>query len=148
MKNDTVLQRILYAGIGLVIIVILILTFLVIPAVLKDRSPQADTGRAVPGIMFIILIHLGIVAALLRTIIINNRGGSIEKGLLIGLGIVLLLLGLMVLDGASAYSDHTDPIMKRASILMFSCTGCNLVAGILCFLVAWHSKRLIKTNKR
>jgi len=148
MKNAAILRRILYADIGLVIIVILILAFIVIPSVKIDTSTQADPGRAVPGILFVILIHMVIVAALIRTIIVNQRGGSIEKGLLIGLGVLLLLLSLMVSDGASAYSDHTDPVMKRASILMFICTGCNMLAGILSFLAAWHSKQLIKTIKR
>ncbi len=119
MNNNTILRRILYAGTGFVIIVTLILAFIVIPSVILDTSPQADPERAVPGILFVIVVHLIIVAAMVRTILVNQRGGRIEKGLLIGLGVLLLLLSLMVLDGASAYSDHTDPIMKKVAISMF-----------------------------
>jgi hypothetical protein len=141
MNNNTILRRILYAGTGFVIIVTLILGFIVIPSVIIDTSPQADPERAVPGILFVIIIHLIIVVALVRTILVNKRGGRIEKGLLIGLGVLLLLLSLMVLDGASAYSDHTDPIMKKVAISMFICTGCNFIASVLTLLTAWYSKR-------
>lgn len=141
MNNNTILRRILYAGTGFVIIVTLILAFIVIPSVILDTSPQADPERAVPGILFVIVVHLIIVAAMVRTILVNQRGGRIEKGLLIGLGVLLLLLSLMVLDGASAYSDHTDPIMKKVAISMFICTGCNFIASVLTLLTACYSKR-------
>jgi hypothetical protein len=134
-------------GTGLVIVVTLILAFMVIPSVIIDTSPQAAPEIAVPGILFVIIIHLLIVASLVRTILVNQRGGRIEKGLLIALGVVLLLLSLMVLDGASAYSDHTDPIMHRVAISMFICTGCNFVASMLAFLTAWYSRRLQPPSK-
>jgi hypothetical protein len=141
MNNNTILRRTLYAGTGFVIIVTLILAFIVIPSVIIDTSPQADPEGAVPGILFVIIIHLIIVVALVRTILVNQRSGRIEKGLLIGLGVLLLLLSLMVFDGASAYSDHTDPIMWKVAISMFICTGCNFLASVLTLLTAWYSKR-------
>ena len=142
MVNETVLHRILYVGTGLVIVVTLILAFIVIPSVRMDTSPQADPERAVPGILFVIIIHLIIVVALVRTILVNQRGGRIGKGLLIGMGVLLLFLSLMVLDGASAYLSHPDPIMHKVPVSMFICTGCNFIASLLTFLVAWYSKRL------
>lgn len=142
MINKTVIHRFLYTGTGLVIFVSLILAFLVIPSVIADTSPKADPGRAVPGILVVILIHLSIVAGLVRTIKFYNRDGRIDKGLLIGLGVILVFLGLMVLDGASAYSDHADPLMRIAAFSMFICTGCNFIASVLSFLTAWYSRRL------
>ena len=147
MSNETILRRILYVGAGLVIVVTLILAFMVIPSVIIDTSPQAAPEIAVPGILFVIFIHLLIVAALVRTILVNQRGGRIKKGLLIGLGVVLLLLSLMVLDGASAYLDHTDPIMHRVAISMFICTGCNFIASVLALLTALYSRRLQPPSK-
>ena len=147
MSNETILRRILYVGAGLVIVVTLILAFMVIPSVIIDTSPQAAPEIAVPGILFVIIIHLLIVAALVRTILVNQRGGRIKKGLLIGLGVVLLLLSLMVLDGASAYLDHTDPIMHRVAISMFICTGCNFIASVLALLTALYSRRLQPPSK-
>ena len=147
MKNDTILRRILYVGTGLVIVVTLILAFLVIPSVIIDTSPQADPERAVPGILFVIIIHLVIIAALVRTILVNQRGGRINKGLLIGLGVLLVLLSLMVSDGASAFLNHTDPIMHRVAISMFICTGCNFIASVLALSVAWYSRQLQPSSK-
>jgi len=147
MVNETVLQRILYVGTGLVIVVTLILAFIVIPSVRMDTSPQADPERAVPGILFVIIIHLIIVVALVRTILLNKRGGRMGKGLLIGLGVLLLLFSLMILDGASAYLSHPDPIMHKVPISMYICTGCNFVASVLAFLASWYSRRLQSLSK-
>jgi len=141
MINKTGLHRILYMSTGLVIMVTLILAFIVFPSVRIDTSPQAAPESAVPGIWFVIIIHLLIIAALVWTIRENQRGGRI-KGSLIALGVVLLLLSIMVLDGASAYLDHTDPIMHRVAISMFICTACNFIASVLALLTAWYSKRL------
>jgi hypothetical protein len=140
MVNETVLHRILYVGTGLVIVVTLILAFIVIPSVRMDTSPQATPEDAVLGILVVIIIHLLIVAALVWTIL--QRGGRIKKGPLVALGVLLLLLSLMVLDGASAYLDHPDPIMHKVPISMFICTGCNFIASVLAFLTAWYSRRL------
>jgi len=124
-----------------------ILAFLVIPSVIIDTSPQAEPEIAVPGILFVIIIHLVIIAALVRTILVNQRGGRINKGLLIGLGVLLVLLSLMVSDGASAFLNHTDPIMHRVAISMFICTGCNFIASVLALSAVWYSRRLKPSSK-
>lgn len=147
MINETVLRRILYVGTGLVFVVTLILTFMVIPSVRMDSSPQATPERAVPAIWVSIIIHLLIVAALIWIILVNQRGGRIKKGLLVTLGVVLLLLSLMVLDGASAYLDHPDPIMHGVAISMFICIGCNVIASVLAFFTAWNSRRIQPPSK-
>jgi hypothetical protein len=147
MINETVLRRILYVGTGLVIVVTLILAFMVIPSIRIDTSPQATPENAIHGIWVGIIIHLLIVVALGWTIIVNLRGGRIKKGLLVALGVVLLLLSLVILDGATAYLVHPDPIMYRVAILMFICTGCNFIASVLAFLTAWYSRRLQPPSK-
>lgn len=142
MINETSLIRMLYVGTGLIIVVVLVLAFLVIPSVIIDTSSQADPKTAVPGIAFVIILHLIIAGALIRAIIVKKRGGRIDKGLLIGLGVLLLLLSFMVLDGASAYGSHTDPVMHTASVSLFICAGFNFTAVVLFFLAAWFSKRV------
>lgn len=142
MSKEHVMRRILYVGAGLVVVVILILAFIAIPSVIKDTSPQAAPKAAVPGMIFVIIIHLLIVAVFVRTILINRRGGHIEKGQLIGIGVVLILFSLMIFDGASGYLDHPDPIMHRVSVSMFVCTGFNLIASVLVLLAAFYSRRL------
>lgn len=147
MSNVTFLRRILYIGAGLVILVILILAFIVIPSVINDTSPQAAPEAAVPGIIFVIIIHLLIVAAFVRIILVNRRGGHIEKGLLIGIGVVLILFSLMILDGATAYLGHPDPVMHRASLSMFVCTGFNFITSVLVLLTAFFIKRLEQPSR-
>ncbi|HOU03039.1 MAG TPA: hypothetical protein PLL94_13320 [Bacteroidales bacterium] len=93
-----------------------------------------------PGIVFVIIIHLLIVAALVRTILINKRGAKLNKGPLIAAGVMLLLLSLMVLDGATAYKDNTDPTMKRAAISMFIGAGFNFIASVLTLFTSCYSR--------
>jgi hypothetical protein len=147
MINETILRRILYLGTGLIIVVVLILAFMVIPSVRMDTSPQATPERAVPAIWIVVIIHLLIVAALIWTILVIQRGGRINKGLLVTVGVVLILLSLMVLDGASAYSGHPDPGMHRVAVSMFVCVGCNFLTSVLAFFTAWNSRRLQPPSK-
>lgn len=147
MINETVLRRILYVGTGLIIVVALILAFMVIPSIRMDTSPQATPERAVHGIWVVIIIHLLIVALLIWTILVNQRGGRISKGLLVTAGVVLILLGLMVLDGASAYLGHPGPGMHRVAISMFVCVGCDFMSGVLAFFSAWNSRLLQPPSK-
>jgi len=144
MINETILRRILYLGTGLIIVVVLILAFMVIPSVRMDTSPQATPERAVPAIWIVVIIHLLIVAALIWTILVIQRGGRINKGLLVTVGVVLILLSLMVLDGASAYSGHPDPGMHRVAVV---CVGCNFLTSVLAFFTAWNSRRLQPPSK-
>jgi hypothetical protein len=147
MINETVLRRILFVGTGLVFVVSLILAFIVIPSVSMDTSPQATTERAVHGIWVVIIVHMLIVITFAGTIFVNQRGFRINKGLLVVVGVVLLLLSLIVLDGASSYINHPDPGMHRIAILMFICVGCNVLASVLSFFTAWHSRQLYLPSK-
>ena len=142
MKDQTALLRMLYVGTGLIIVVALVLAFLVIPSVIRDTSSQADQKTAVPGILFVIILHLIIAGALIRALTVKKRGGRIDKGLLIGMGVLLLLLNLMVLDGASAYRSDTDHVMHMASVSLFICAGFNFTAVLLIFLAAWFSRQV------
>ena len=147
MINETVLRRILYVGTGLIIAVALILAFIVIPSVRMDTSPQATPEKAVPAIWVVVIIHLLIVAALIWTILVIQRVGRINKGLLIASGVVLILLGLIISDGASAYLGHPGPGMHRVGISMFICVGCNFITSVLAFFTAWYSRRLQPLSK-
>ena len=65
MINLTAWRRILFAGIGFVIMVVLILVFFVLPHVEMDTSPGATPERAVPAIWVIAVIHSFIVTLFL-----------------------------------------------------------------------------------
>jgi len=138
MINEIVWRRILYTGIGLIVAVAAILAIVVIPQVLSDTSPSADPGKAVPAISVIVVVHLLIVAALIWTIKVNNRGTKINKELLVAAGVAPMVLSLLILDGAFAYVD--EPHMHWAGVSMFIGVGCDFLAGLLA-LIARYFRR-------
>lgn len=138
MINEIVWRRILYIGIGLIASVASILAIVVIPQVLSDKSLSADPGKAVPAISVIVVVHLLIVVALIWTIEINNRGGKINKELLVAAGVIPMAVSLLILDGAFAYVDKSATYW--AGIWMFICVGCDFVAGLSVLIIRYFRK--------
>ena len=137
MITEIVLRRMLYVGTGLIFVVALMLASIVIPSARVDTTPGATPDSAIPAMWVLVIIHLLFVAALMKVIFDNQRKGiRIPKGLLVGAGVVLLLLGLVLSDGASAYLKH-GPGMHTASISMFVCIGCDFLAAVTAFLAAF-----------
>jgi hypothetical protein len=77
---------------------------------------------------FLLSIVLCPKSSILLTIKRIRKAKMINKELLVALAIFLILLGLAVLDGATAYLDHQSILL--VSISMFICTGLNIIAGI------------------
>ena len=138
MINENVWRRMLYLSLGLIFIVALILAIVVIPQVMSDKSPSASPENAVPAISVIAIVHLLIVFALIWTIKVNNRSGRINKELLVATGVIPMVAGLLILDGAFAYLDN--PYTHWTGIWMFICVGCDFVAGLLA-LIARYFRR-------
>ena len=138
MINEIVWNRMLYVGIGLITTVAAILAIVVIPYVISDKSPSATPENAVPAISVIVIVHLLIIVALIWTIKVNKRSGEIKKELLVIAGLTLIVLSLLILDGAFAYIDN--PSMFVAGISMFICVGCDFIAGLLT-LIARYFRR-------
>ena len=132
MNKNTSLRYIPFIGAGLVILTVLILTFIVIPSVILDKNPGATPDSAIFGIAVIIILHLLIVYAFREAIIVDKRGGRFKKTVFIVSGIGLTLLGLIIIDGASAYSGSDN--MHVAGFLMFVCVVFDLIAAVLAFL--------------
>ncbi len=131
MIKENILRRILYTGVGLVILVTVLLTFIVIPCVILDKSPDATPGNAVFGILVVVILHLLILYAFREAIIVNKRNGHLGNIVFIVSGTGLLLLGLLVMDGAFAYLGNIH--MYLASISMFICVGCDFFAAVIAF---------------
>ena len=130
MIIEIVWRRMLYVGIGLITAVAAILAFV--------ASYSALPEPAVTPTWVFSIIHLLIVVALIWTIKVNNRGGKINKELLVASGVIPLVLSFMMIDGAFAYID--DPDMHSIGILLFICVGCNFFAGLLA-LIARYSRK-------
>jgi len=129
MINKTILRRFLYVGTSLVILVALILSFFVIPQVRMDTSPYATPEIAILALWILVVIQMLIVAALIYTIKFSYRKGHFKNGFLLIAGVVLILLSLMLIDGAFAYLGNPD--LQSTATSMFICVGFNFLAGVL-----------------
>lgn len=128
MIKETALRRMVYAGTGLVIAVAALLAFVVIPRLAVH--PQAIADGANRSFLFFFIIQLMAAAVLLAFIIRNRHGGRKIKEFLYIAGIVVILLGFMVFNGA-IYMLQTYKGFYEVAILMLVCVGVNLIAGIL-----------------
>ena len=137
MINEINWRRLLYTVTGLVIILVLVVASFVIPSVKVDTSPMSTPESAANGLWVFVLLHLIIVAILFWAIRINKQFGRVKKGNLITVGVILVLLSLMFIDGAAAFAGHTDPVMSGVSTAMFICVGFDFIAGILAITVSF-----------
>jgi hypothetical protein len=140
MITKTAWRRILYVATGLVILVILILVFFVIPHIRLDTSPHATPKTAISGTFMAAGIHLFILVLLIYSVMFSFREGHFENGFLITAGVVLILLSLMIIDGAFAYLGHPD--LHSTSISMFICVGFDFIAGVLSFTARYFRGHL------
>jgi hypothetical protein len=146
MVKKSILLNILYAGAGIVIMVVLQLTLILIPCIIFDKSPQAAPAGAVFGTLMIVMMHLPTLYGFREAIIINKRNGHPKRIVLIATGTGLFLLGLIIMDGAFAFRGHVD--MRLASVIMFICVGFNFLASVIAFtaLLLQPSKNEFKGN--
>ena len=86
-------NRILIAGILLIVFVIIILALYVIPTVKADvANPMRET--AVKAFWFVIALHLIVLAELVYSRIFSFTEGHFENGFLVAAGFIALFLGL------------------------------------------------------
>jgi len=144
MISETAWRRILYVATGLVIMVILILVFFVIPNIRLETSTHATPETAIPATFVIAGIHLFIIILLIYSVMFSFREGHFENGFLITAGVMLILLSLMIIDGAFSYLAHPD--LHRTSISLFICVGLDFIAGVLSFSARYFRGHLKPIN--
>jgi hypothetical protein len=125
-------NRILIAGILLIVFVIIILALYVIPTVKADVA-NSMRQTAVNAFWFVIAIQLIVLAELIYSRIFSFSEGHFENGFLVAAGFIALFLGLMLSDAAFSGGQN---------ILLFVCVGCDLVAAILAFLARYFRGHL------
>jgi hypothetical protein len=118
---------VLRVGAGLFLVVAAILVVVVIPAVAKDTFPLATPGAAVTGFIVSVAIHVFMAAFMLW----RTRGGKLP----VVAGVFGLLLGLLLLGGASAFAAH-GPAMHPAVIALWACTGIDFLVGAASLVAA------------
>ena len=115
-------------GAGILLLSILLM-IIIIPGILNDTYHAAYAKGAAFGILLAIIIHLLIFVGYIIIIKKNRRDSKKRKPGYIVIGILLIFFGLIYMDGAFAFLNHEN--ILYVSILMFTSTLCNLVAGIL-----------------
>ena len=131
MKANLLLsRRLLLICAAVFVIVALVLMLGVIRPVKDELARGGTTENAVLG--FWINIILNFISALaLFLIAIRSKGRSwISTSLLVIAALVVLLLGLALLDAASAYRGHGLP-MRSATIIIFICAAADILGGFL-----------------
>jgi len=128
MNNIEVQKKFLTTIAGLVFLSV-VLMIIIIPSVLQDNSAGARPKSAAIGTVVMMILHLVILYGYFNVIRANKRGRPADKGLNIGLGILLLLFGLVFMDGAFAFLDRKIFI----SILMFISVFCDFMAALITF---------------
>ncbi len=136
MINQISFRRMLNAGAGLITAAAAILAILVIP-------PSTIPKMAVIPILVIVIVHLLIIVALMWIINVNKRGGRINKAVLFFAGGTIIVLSLVILDGAFAYLGEPD--QPGVSIWMFIIAGCDFVAGLLALIGRYFRERRVRS---
>jgi hypothetical protein len=139
MINLNAWRRILFVGIGLLILVTLILVLFVIPNIRVNVSPDAK-HIAIIGTLVVAGIHLIFVATFIYSVMFSFKKGHYKNGFLVATGIMLILLSLMILDGAFAYIS--EPSMHSSGISLFICVGLDFIAGLLSFVARYFRGHL------
>ena len=116
----------------------------IIPGILNDTYHNAYAKGAVLGVSLAIIIRLIIFSGYIKIIRDNRRSGKKSKGAYIAIGILLIVFGLIYMDGAFAFLDHKN--ILYVSILMFMSILCEFVASILTFVVLFLKPK--KPNRR
>jgi hypothetical protein len=128
MNKMEMQRRILIIVVGLVLLSVLLMTG-TLPGIIQDTSPGSNPRSAAIGTFVVMILHLVIVYGYFTSIRAYKQGRSADKGLNIGLGILLLIFCLVIMDGASAFLGH----VLFVSILFFIAAFCDLAAAIIAF---------------
>ncbi len=130
MKRSQRKERILIIATGMLLLSILLM-LIIIPGVFTRSLPNENNPGAVIGISLLIIIRLLIIIWYISIIKKNRRDGEKRKTAYIVIGILLIIFGLISLDGAFAFLDNKN--LLYVSYLLFTSVFCDLVASILTF---------------
>lgn len=136
MAKETTLRRMVYVGIGLVIVPAVFSAFVVIPRM--AMHPESINSVA-SAWFFCVIIPLIVAAFLLASFVPNRHNLARIKGVLI-LGEVLIIIGsLAIAKQAGWYLEQYR--FYDFTIPEFICAGAYLIAGILLIIVSVKIKR-------
>jgi len=99
----------------------------IIPAILQDPSPDAIPLPAAIATAVVAGVHLLLFFAFLYGVRLSNRKRHFNRKINLSAAVVVFILGLIILDGATAYLGQ----ILMASVGMFVCVFCDLTAVVV-----------------
>jgi len=103
----------------------------------KAEAQRGDTKPvAVQAFWANIALNVSLAAILIITAIRSEGQTWSPTPIFIIVGSVVSLLGLLLIDAASAYMDH-GAAMQKVSILLYICTVADFLAGITVITTAF-----------
>lgn len=138
-------ERVLTIAAGMLLLSMLLM-IIIIPGVYTGTLQNTNNLDAVIGISVVIVIHLIIFIAYISLIKRIRRDGEKGNAAYIVLGILLIILGLIISDGAFAFLDNKN--ILYVSFLMFTSVFCDIIASILTFIAIFlKPQKNIMKNK-
>ena len=122
-------QRIFMLGAALMLASASVVAFGVIPPVRADTFPGATPDRAVPAFGGNALLALLVAAAAAASSRLGLSRATLRRALAGIAGLLALVLGLALIDAATAYSGH-GPGMHGVVVALWVCVCLDVVAGI------------------
>ena len=126
--NRLEIQRKILTVAAVLVLMPLLLMLALIPGAIHNPDPGANYIAIIIVMSVLGVLHLVIRMGYLRNIRAIKQDRSADKGLNLGMGLLLLMCCLFLLDGAAASNDHS----LYSSILMFA-------AGLIDFVIALAS---------
>jgi len=139
MKIIQTKERVLIIAAGMLLLSILLM-IIIIPGVYTKTLQNEKNLGAVIGISLAIIMRLLLI--IWYTFKLKKiRNNTDKKTGYIVIGILIIIFGLMYLDGAFAFLDHRN--ILYVSYLMFTSVFCDLTASILTFFAIFLKSRKI-----
>ena len=134
-------QRLLQSSAGLFVLIALIITAGVIPAVKADTFPLGTPERAAIAFWFMVGINL-LAATVMAVMGTRNNIPSRIMTIVLGLmTVVTLLCAIAFTDAGFAFQSH-GPAMQFATLLIFFCLVIDLiiVGLVIAVMFLFHKK--------
>ena len=130
------IQRKVFRRVAILELVAVLSLIAVIPRLYKEVTPDGIPMVAVYATLVSMGVHLLILIGILSGIRVTKRKGRINREINIVAAVVLILLGLLLMDGAFSYAED----LVYVSIGMFLCVFCDLAAGVVSIIAVFRLK--------
>lgn len=103
-----------------------------IPIALSNTSENINSESSGIGIIIAIIMHLVVLGIYLKVVWENKQNRNRDGGY-IAVAIILIILGLIYLDGAIAFVTDRETLF--ISILMFGSVFCDIAASVMMIVI-------------